>query len=353
MKPRLAVLSIAAVSMCTLLGLTPTEASQPELRSALVITSNRDNLDLELIPSTEIYLTTPAVTGAVRLTFNTSEDIFPVLSPDGKRIVFDSHRNRPANEPANTSDLFLMKADGKAQQFLTAGSSATWSPDGRRIAFHASASGSGTPINGTPGAATFDSDIFVANVDDLVDRGPGYRTNITNSPGLIDSDADWSPNGKMIVFTIQPVSVTDPTRAGGPPKLHIMNADGTGSRQLVLPDSGRSEVGPDWSPDGNRIAFTCRSPKTGFLEICVLTLASQEVVQLTDVSTDPTVGPTAAGPVWSPDGTQILFQREGNGTGQKLWVMNADGSHQTLLTNGERVGRNGYASWGQVRVTSP
>jgi Tol biopolymer transport system component len=33
------------------------------------------------------------------------------------------------------------------------------------------------------------------NVDD------GGLTNITNSPGKIDQDPDWSPDGQKIVFT--------------------------------------------------------------------------------------------------------------------------------------------------------
>jgi Tol biopolymer transport system component len=333
------------------------------LRSTIVFSSTRDrpsgvlgtNDTAEIFNAGEIYLADPDGNNPRRLTNNDSLDVFAAISPDGRWIVFDRNAVRTVGQTSGfvAPDLFLMNADGKAQQFLTTGSSATWSPDGRRIAFHASASGRGTPINGQPGAATYDSDIFVANVGDLLDRGPGHRTNITNSPGLIDSDADWSPDGTQIAFTIQPVSVTDPTKAGGPPKLYIMNADGTGSRQLLLDNPGRSEVGPDWSPDGKHIAFTSRMPGAPSLEICVTTPDGSQPLQLTDVSPDPAVGPTAAGPIWSPDGTQILFQREGNGTGQTLWVMNADGTHQTQLTTIKHDGRNGYASWGLLRVASP
>ena len=39
------------------------------------------------------------------------------------------------------------------------------------IAFHASASGIGLPINQFPGSATADSDIFTVNVDDLLEKG--------------------------------------------------------------------------------------------------------------------------------------------------------------------------------------
>jgi len=86
------------------------------------------------------------------------------------------NRDRTADEPINTSDLFLMNSDGTEQTRLTSGSSASWSPDGKNITFHASASGNGTPIRTDPGSATSDSDIFVANVDDLL---AGLRPNPT------------------------------------------------------------------------------------------------------------------------------------------------------------------------------
>ncbi|MBO0884349.1 MAG: PD40 domain-containing protein, partial [Mycobacterium sp.] len=170
------------------------------MSSTIVFASNRDNPTLDRLGGGEIYLLNPDGTDLRRLTTNSAFDIFPVLSPDGKQIVFDSHRDRPTSDPANTSDLFLMQNDGTHQRLLTQGSSATWSPDSKSIAFHASASGRGEPINADLGAATLDSDIFVARVGDLLDFGPAQRTNITNSAGVVDSDADWSPAGNEIAF---------------------------------------------------------------------------------------------------------------------------------------------------------
>ena len=166
----------------------------------IAFVSGRDNTAAIRLLTAEIYLMNPDGTNPVRLTNNVCGDSMPSLSPNGKgTIVFDSNRLRTPSEPLNTSDLFLMKHDGSDQTFLTRGSSATWSPDSQRIAFHRSASGTGLPIKADPGAPTSDSDIFVASVCDLLAGVP--PTNITNSATEIDDDAAWSPDGQKILWT--------------------------------------------------------------------------------------------------------------------------------------------------------
>ena len=126
--------------------------------------------------------------------------------------MFDSNRNRLPSEPGNTSDLFLMKTDGTHQKLLIRGSSATWSPNGKYIAFQRSASGDtcvappvlgtpGCPIRNDPGAPTADSDIFIMRVPDFDGDVIEEPINITNTSGYIEEDADWSSDGQKIVFT--------------------------------------------------------------------------------------------------------------------------------------------------------
>ena len=71
----------------------------------------------EQFNNAEIFLLDPDGTNPRQLTDNQAADAFPTLSPNGKRIVFDSNRLRGAG-PLNTSDLFVMNTDGTEQTHL-------------------------------------------------------------------------------------------------------------------------------------------------------------------------------------------------------------------------------------------
>jgi TolB protein len=324
-----------------LLAATPAHAQDPEfeLVSTIAFTSARDDPTnpFPVVVAGEVYLMDPDGTNLRRLTENMVGDFMPSLSPDGKKIVFDSTRLRLPAEPRNTSDLYLMNTDGTEQTWLIRGSSATWSPDSKYIAYHASASGIGLPVNTDPGAATSDSDIFVANVDDLLARTAGPQ-NITNSSGARDDDADWSPDGTKIVFTSKPTSddPINPVHA----EIYTINPDGTGLTRLTFNDY--EERGPSWSPDGSRIVFIARVGIRGgnIFEICVMNADGTNFVQLTDNAVFD------ATPTFSPDGEMIVFHR--SPAPQEMWMMNADGTGQMQLTS--PPGTNNLANWGVLRV---
>jgi TolB protein len=194
-----------------------------------------------------------------RLTNNLDSDLFAALSADGKKISFESNRFRAPTDPVNVSDLFVMDSDGQQQtELITRAGSSSWSPDSKNLAFHASASGTGLPINVTPGAATTDSDIFVLNIDDCI-AGVQGALNLTNDPTTIDDDPDWSPDGQKIVFTRH--SVNDPGPQFTTAEIWVMNADGSNKQQVTL--NNYDERGPAWSPDGTKILYICPAPWLG------------------------------------------------------------------------------------------
>jgi Tol biopolymer transport system component len=378
MKSIVAVIVVVA-SAALLAGPQPND--QFELVSTIAFSSTRQNPLCNPFLAAEIFLMSPNGTNMQRLTDSNGcphADGMPVLSPDGKKIVFDSNRLTtnilllPNGQPVlNISDLFVMDSDGTKLTFLTRGSSGTWSPDNKYVAFHASASyhASGglitlPPIRTDPGAPTIDSDIFVANVDDVI-AGAAVPKNITNSPEAIEEDADWSWNSTKIVFTRDPVPVYVLPGSNYPHKqIFTINADGTQLTQLTFDDY--EQRAPAWSPDSSRIAFMCRLGGPDF-EICVMDATNgANLVQLTNN------GVFDGTPTWSPDGQKILFQRP-SGLCPQLFVVDADttcnangctcsamflgNSCETKLTNGvcDATHTPNFLGphWGQLRVHIP
>jgi Tol biopolymer transport system component len=365
MKRRTAAVAAVTLILAVASNSTPPDAARAEtcthascfsLVSTIAFTSTRDNPTANPLLAAEIYLMNPDGTSPRRLTNNSYGDGFPTLSPDGTEIVFDSNRLTAGSECGgvmdnNVDDLFLMDADGSGQTFLARGSSATWSPDGKNVAFHASASYyasggllSGCPIRTDPGSATSDSDIFAANVDDLL-AGAEQPANITNSPGMIDDDPDWSPDGQKIVFTSHPV--TDEPRFSNQTELYVMHPDGSWLQRLTNNDY--EERAPAWSPDGSRIVYSCRiGGATNPFRICVINADGTGFAQLTNEA-DSISDLTAT---WSPDGDQVLFHRRVPPDGQQLFVMteNPDGTWTAPAQLTVPPGVNNLAHWGQLRV---
>ena len=152
-------------------------------------------------------------TGGRRLTVGRS-DQSPAWSPDGSQIAF----SRSAN---GNQDVWLMQADGSGQRRLTTAATfeqrPSWSPDGSRIAFEAYRDG--------------EADIYSVRADGTDER------RLTTSASS-DSYPHWSPDGRRIAF------VSD--RAGkAAPQIHVMNADGSGQRQVTR---GGASTAPAWQP---------------------------------------------------------------------------------------------------------
>ena len=312
-----------------------------DLVPTIAFASNRDNPTLTPVLSwTDIYLLDIDFTNPRRLTANDVSDIFPALSPDGKKISFESGRLRQPTDPINLADLWVMGTDGGEQTpLITRAGSSSWAPNSKDIVFHASASGTGLPIVSTPGAATSDSDIFVMNIDDCIEGKHG-ALNITNDPNQIDDDPDWSPVEDRIAFTSHWVGDNHVNAATA--EIWTMNPDGTGRLQLTF--NNEEERAPAWSPDGTKILYACRALWLGSgtdFEICVMNADGSDQHALTN-NTTPDLTPN-----WSPDGSQIIFHRPvGTGNINQLFRMNADGTNIEQMTT--LPGHNLFANPGWI-----
>lgn len=179
-----------------------------------------------------------------QLTNSDGYDAETTASPDGKRLIFTSHRE-------GSIGLYTMNPDGtdlrKVNHRTGYAGGAFFSPDGGRIVYR---------------AAYPKTDAEKADFEKLLSERllrPGTLEIYTARPDgsderqLTDNGAsNWAPSyhpdGKTIVFA----SNLHAPR-GGKFSIYAMNADGTGLRRLTTHDG--FDGFPCFSPDGKQLVF--------------------------------------------------------------------------------------------------
>ncbi len=141
------------------------------------------------------------------------------------------------------------------------------------------------------------------------------RLSLVQSSPTELQNPDLSPDGKMIVYA---------GREGAQTDLFVGRVAG-GDRVRLTSDAAL-ETTPDFSPDGERIAFTRYRPGAGAPEICMVPALGGEV---------RTVVSGAANPAWSPDGSRLAFVLRGQGRSYTLGVSAADGTGVQELLKGD------------------
>ena len=278
----------------------------------------------QLVFAAEGDIWTMAADGSARtrLTDHPAEDFDPSWSPDGSMIAFRSHRD--GNE-----EVYVMASDGSAQRNLsnspTSDYSPSWSPDGTLIAF-------ASDRDGDP------NEIY------LMEPDGSHQIRVTDNPG-IDEYPTWSPDGTQIAFDC---TMDDVNPNGvGDFEICVVNRDGTGLRRLT--DTPGENTQPDWSPDGEWIAFESNrlgwpslpsetppgydAGTFGDEDVWVMRRDGSEQRNLTDNPLEDD-----SFPAWSPDGSWIVFSRYG-----ELRVISRDGNVGEPVANSP--GADSFPDW--------
>ncbi len=146
-------------------------------------------------------------------------------------------------------------------------------------------------------------------------KAPGNAIRLTTNAAM-DINPVWSPKGNQIVWV---------SNRSGFYHLWVMNSDGTGKRALT---SGPIQFGwPLWSPDGTRVLFQ------GFDENSKEYLIGHvDVDDPTDVVVVTQGADVLDRPCWSPDGKFIAYASEVEGNWD-IYVVSIDGKTSYRLTN--------------------
>ena len=198
--------------------------------------------------------------------------------------------------PAGSAPMLARTAaDGSGLRVLGPGHAATWSPNGRLIAFD----------NGRH--------ILVASASrkHVKDLTPGLK----NTSSL---DPAWSPNGRWIVFAAEPTGTRNAA-------LWLVRPNGSGLHKLV--DAPGEEENASWSPDGSQIVFDS-FPANGPDHLYVVHSDGSQLRQITQDSLD------AWGPDWSSHGL-IVFANNRRGASSDILTIHPDGSALHQLTHAQ------------------
>ena len=162
--------------------------------------------------------------------------------------------------------------------------------------------------------------IFVISISFML-----YNIGLTSTDSQSDSSSTNS-TPKIAFVSDRDSSSTD--------DIFVMNPDGSDIQNLT--NHRAEDRYPSWSPDGSRILFKRYNPGDSYSYIYVMNADGTGLTQILE-----SIHHHAWFPVWSPDGSKIAYQLYSENS--SLWVMNADGSQQTQLT--EHPGQDTHPSW--------
>jgi Tol biopolymer transport system component/DNA-binding winged helix-turn-helix (wHTH) protein len=244
---------------------------------------------------------------------------FIAWSPDSKWLVVSD-----APSYGGVMSLFLLSVETGEKRRITLPANEyddvdpSFSPDMRHLAFARYTGGGGAS-----------SDLYVVNLSvDLAPEGPPERLTFYNRHL---ASPVWASDGRSILFTR--------TELAGNHGIWRINLS---SRKIEpLPLSADSSSALDLSQRGWRLVYTREISNKNVWAVDLPPPKSRSGWRS---NPKPWMGMLGGGnPQFSPDGQQIAFQSDSSGTGE-IWICDRDGSHARQLTHMGAI-VSGYARW--------
>jgi dipeptidyl aminopeptidase/acylaminoacyl peptidase len=247
------------------------------------------------------------------------------ISPDGKWVAYTLSSVDVVGDKSD-SDVWMVSWDGSRQLRLTSSpeseNAPRWSPDGRYLSF----------LSGRPGKAK-GTQVW------LLDRMGGEAQQFTEVKGRL-SAYEWSPDSKRLLLVMQDRDPNDPAddapaNPATPPKppkpivierykfkqdivgyltqpparLYLFDLASKKTDSLTAESLEASS--PNWSPDGQSIAFLGKEGKDAdrydTWNVYVTEARAGAAPRLVTHYDGVHASASRARPEWSPDGTRLVY----------------------------------------------
>ena len=254
----------------------------------------------------------------------------PALSPDGRQLAFQSHKD-------GNWEIYVLHLDSQQSARITHDpaydGAPSWSPDGKKLAFESYRAG--------------DLDIWAANADG------SNPINLTANEPAYDYGPAWSPQGNWIAYT---------SWSTGHKQIFVTSPDGRQSINISRDQFDDEQ--PAWSPDGNKLAFVSNREGCEHVVDSIalngcqrreLYLADFDGARLSNMQ-QLTFGGHDTAPVWSPDGKYLAFV-SARPDRQMLYIVPAGGGlPRAAIVDKEGISPPlwvGSAAWSALDPISP